>query len=121
MLLRRSGDLPLVETFGRIIDLLPNNKIRVRVARNFTWLPDGPNQQYFRPQLQSDFFRSRFNQNGEQLVFVNGMLSRTNNLAIQSRIRRLSAKISELHDARSAKRYTGIKRCRYARVAWSQT
>ena len=80
-----------------IIDLLPNNKIRVRVARNFTWLPDGPIQQYFRAQVQSDFFRSRFDQGGELMVFVNGMLSRTNNAVIQNRIRRLSSEFSELH------------------------
>ena len=37
-----------------IIDLLPNNRIRVKVARNFTWLPDGPIQQFFRAQLKDD-------------------------------------------------------------------
>src|SRR5688572_17652218 len=34
-----------------ILDLLPNNRIRVKVARNFAWLPDGPIQQYFRARL----------------------------------------------------------------------
>jgi DNA-binding Xre family transcriptional regulator len=80
-----------------IIDLLPNNKIRVRVARNFAWLPDGPIQQYFRQQVQSDFFRSRFDEAGELMVFASGMLSRTGNAAIQSRMKRLSAEFSEMH------------------------
>ncbi len=31
----------------RIIDLLPDNRIKVRVARNFSWLPDGPIQRHF--------------------------------------------------------------------------
>lgn len=80
-----------------IIDLLPNNKIRVRVARNFAWLSDGPIQQYFRAQVEGDFFRSRFDQEGDLMVFVNGMLSRASNAAIQDRIRRLSAEFSEFH------------------------
>ncbi len=80
-----------------IIDLLPNNKIRVRVAPNFTWLPGGPIQQYFRAQLQNDFFRSRFDQSGEKMTMVSGMLSRASNAIIQNHMRRLSAEFSELH------------------------
>lgn len=80
-----------------IIDLLPTNKIRVRVNRNFAWLPDGPIQQYFRSQVQNDFFRSRFDQTGELMVFVSGMLSRASNAAVQQRMRRLREEFSELH------------------------
>jgi DNA-binding Xre family transcriptional regulator len=80
-----------------IIDLLPNNRIRVRVARNFAWLPDGPIQHYFRQQVQNDFFRSRFDGSGESMVFVSGMLSRAGNAAIQSRMKRLSSEFAETH------------------------
>jgi DNA-binding Lrp family transcriptional regulator len=80
-----------------IIELLPNNKIRVKVARNFTWLPDGPIQQFFRAQLQDDFFRSRFDETGELMVLVSGMLSRASNALLQSRIRRLREEFSEAH------------------------
>jgi DNA-binding Xre family transcriptional regulator len=44
----------------RIIDLLPNNRIRVIVGRNFSWLPDGPFRRHFRGQLEANFFASRF-------------------------------------------------------------
>jgi len=81
----------------RIIDLMPNNRIRVRVARNFAWLPDGPIRQYFHEQVQSNFFRSQFQATGELMVFTSGMLSRTANAAIQNRMKRLSAEFSELH------------------------
>jgi transcriptional regulator with XRE-family HTH domain len=80
-----------------ILELLPNNRIRVRVARNFSWLPDGPIQQYFRAQVQADFFRSRFDGEGELLVFVSGMLSATSNAALQHRLRQVSAEFSDLH------------------------
>jgi hypothetical protein len=52
-------------------DLLPNN--RIKVARNFAWIAGGPIQQYFRGELQSDFFASRFDGKGESLAFVSGM------------------------------------------------
>jgi transcriptional regulator with XRE-family HTH domain len=80
-----------------IIDLLPNNKIRVRVARDFAWLPGGPIQQYFRARVQNDFLRSRFDQQGELMLFVSGILSRSSNTVIQSRMRRLAAELAELH------------------------
>jgi hypothetical protein len=80
-----------------IIDLLPNNKIRVRAGRNFGWLPDGPIQQYFRARIQEDFFRARFDGDGEEMMFVSGMLSKQSNAAIQGRMRRLSAEFAEAH------------------------
>jgi DNA-binding Xre family transcriptional regulator len=80
-----------------IIDLMPNNRIRVRVARTFGWIADGPIQNYFRAQVQGDFFKSRFDVRGESLTFVSGMLSSDGNAALQSRIRRLSAEFADLH------------------------
>ena len=81
----------------RIVDLLPNNRIRVVVGRNFSWLPDGPIQQHFRGQLEANYFASRFDGKGEHLAFVSGMLSRTSNTVIQHHMRRLGAEFSELH------------------------
>jgi transcriptional regulator with XRE-family HTH domain len=80
-----------------IVDLLPREKIRVRVARNFSWLPGGPIQEYFRARLQEDFFRSRFDAAGELMLFVSGMLSRSSNAALQRRLRRIGAEFAELH------------------------
>lgn len=82
----------------RIIDLLPNNRIRVIVGRNFSWLPDGPIQRYFRGQLEANYFGSRFDGEGERLAFVSGMLSRSSNTVIQHHMRRLGAEFTELHD-----------------------
>jgi len=82
----------------RVIDLLPDNRIRVRVARNFAWLPDGPIMRYFGAQVQADFFTSRFDSRGERLAFVSGMLSRTSNAVVQHHINRLTAEFTELHN-----------------------
>jgi len=82
----------------RIIDLLPNNRIRVIVGRNFSWLPDGPFRRHFRAQLEGNFFASRFDGRGEHLAFVNGMLSRSSNAVIQHHMRRLEVEFTELHN-----------------------
>ncbi len=82
----------------RIIDLLPNNRIRVVVSRNFSWRPDGPLQRYFREQLEANFFASRFDGKGEHLAFVSGMLSRNSNAVIQQHMRRLESEFTELHN-----------------------
>jgi len=82
----------------RIIDLLPNNRIRVIVGRNFSWRPDGPFQRHFRDQLEADFFASRFDGRGERLAFVSGMLSRNSNAVVQQHMRRLEAEFTELHN-----------------------
>jgi DNA-binding Xre family transcriptional regulator len=86
----------------RIIDLLPNNRIRVIVGRNFSWRPDGPFQRHFRDQLEANFFGSRFDGRGEHLAFVSGMLSRNSNAVIQQRMRRLETEFTELHNQDAA-------------------
>lgn len=82
----------------RIIDLLPDDRFKVRVARNFAWLPNGPIMRYFGAQVQSDFLASPFDGKGHRLAFVSGMLSRTSNAVIQHHINRLSAEFNELHN-----------------------
>lgn len=82
----------------RIIDLLPDNRIKVRVARNFSWLPNGPIQRHFGAEVQKDFFASPFDGDGERLAFVSGMLSRSSNVVIQHHLNRLTATFSELHN-----------------------
>lgn len=82
----------------RIIDLLPNNRIRVIVGRNFSWRPDGPLRRYFRGQLEANFFGSRFDGRGEHLAFVSGMVSRNSNAVIQQHMRRVEAEFTELHN-----------------------
>ncbi|MBV8622619.1 MAG: helix-turn-helix transcriptional regulator [Herbaspirillum sp.] len=80
-----------------ILDLMPNNRIRVRVSPDFTWLPGGPIQQYFRDQLRNDFFNSHFDQPGEKMIMVSGTLSEQSNAAIQRAMNRLSAEFLAAH------------------------
>lgn len=81
-----------------LIELLPGNRIRLTVARDFEWLPGGPISRFFREQGQGDFLNSRFHQSGETMNFVHGMLTETAVAQLQAELRKLRNKFSELHE-----------------------
>jgi transcriptional regulator with XRE-family HTH domain len=82
----------------RIVDLLPNNRIRLNVARDFDWLPNGPIRQYFQGKNMSDFLRSEFAQNFESMSFVHGMYTEAALAQLQTELRKLRQKFAELHE-----------------------
>ncbi len=84
------------------IQLQPNNRIKLLVSHNFSWMPDGPIQRFFNQQAHNEYFRSRFDRRHEYMVVVNGMLSRDSSAAMVSRLKRVAREFSELHsdDAR---------------------
>lgn len=81
-----------------IIRLLPGNRIRLLLSRMFSWLPDGPMQQYFKAQAQDEYFRSRFDGPGELMLFVNGRLSKSSREAMLARLRRVASDFAESHN-----------------------
>jgi hypothetical protein len=82
----------------RIIDLLPGNRIRLNVARNFDWLPNGPIRQYFTSNGLSDFLKSNFVNEGETMTFVHGMFTDHALVQILDELRKLRQKFAELHE-----------------------
>jgi transcriptional regulator with XRE-family HTH domain len=81
-----------------IIRLLPGNRYRLLLSRTFSWLPDGPMQQYFKAQAQADYFRSRFDGPDELMLFVNGRLAKASREAILSRLRKVAAEFAQAHN-----------------------
>ena len=81
----------------KFLELLPNNQVKLLVARTFSWLPDGPIHQFFKARAQSEYFASRFDAAGEILLLVNGLLSRASSETILARLKRLANEFSELH------------------------
>jgi transcriptional regulator with XRE-family HTH domain len=81
-----------------LIALMPGNRIRLNVARDFDWLPDGPIRQYFRTQGLADFLDGRFDRLDETLAFTHGMLTESALAAMQVELRRLRARFAELHE-----------------------
>jgi transcriptional regulator with XRE-family HTH domain len=80
------------------IRLLPGNRIRLLVSRDFAWLPDGPIQRFFKQHAHGDYVRSRFDRPDEYFVAVNGMLSASSRATIVSRLKRVVREFSELHN-----------------------
>lgn len=82
----------------RIIELLPGNRIRINVSRDFDWLPSGPIKQYFLNRGLGDFLKSSFSNENETMAFVNGMFTDQALAQITEEVQRLRRKIAELHE-----------------------
>jgi len=82
----------------RLIDLLPNNRIRLVVARDFDWLPGGPIQRFFLAHGQADFLASGFDAPIDALAFAHGMLSEASLSEVQAELRKLRKRFAELHE-----------------------
>lgn len=82
----------------KIIQLLPGNRVKLMVSRNFSWLVDGPIQRFYERSVQTDFFKSSFNGPGEFRVFISGMLSRQSNQEVTKKAQRLAQDFNQLHN-----------------------
>lgn len=81
-----------------LISVLPGNRIRLNVARDFDWLVDGPIRQYFRAEGLVDFLDSRFARGDESLAFSHGMLTEAAIDKMQAELRQLRLTFSRLHE-----------------------
>ncbi|MDH2436147.1 helix-turn-helix transcriptional regulator [Pokkaliibacter sp. MBI-7] len=74
----------------KLIELLPGNRIRLKVSANFGWIADGPIQRFFQEKVAQDFFQSRFDRPSEKLIVLNGLLSDGSNIELQRRMQQLA-------------------------------
>ncbi|NVK88598.1 MAG: helix-turn-helix domain-containing protein [Gammaproteobacteria bacterium] len=74
----------------KMIELLPGNRIKLLISSIFKWQPNGPVQKFFEQHIQTEFFRSSFQQAGEKLVFISGMLSEASNKRLQEKMAELA-------------------------------
>jgi len=79
-----------------LIELLPKNKIKLKVSGNFAWRPDGPIQRFFQEKVSADYFSTRFTGVGERLLVLNGMLTSSTLDQFQRRLERLAQEFEEL-------------------------
>ena len=96
-----------------VISLLPGDRIRLRVARDFDWLPDGPIRRYFKVRGLRDFLDARFEADAETMDFAHGMLTAAAQAEFQGELRRLRARLAALHSesnsaALGQRRGTGV-------------
>ncbi len=79
-----------------IIDLLPGNKIRLRVSPTFQWQTGGPIQRFFQQQVQEAFFQSYFSAEDEKLSMATGLMSIPTNKKLQHKLQKV---IDEFYQA----------------------
>lgn len=80
-----------------VIELQPNNRIKLRLSRSFTWQAGGPIQRYFKQHVLADFFTSHFDQPGELLQLVTGRLSDASRTVFVERLKRLAREFNQQH------------------------
>jgi transcriptional regulator with XRE-family HTH domain len=82
----------------RLIDLLPGNRIRVNVTRDFDWLPHGPIARFFASRGRDDFLSGTFGSDDESVFFVHGMLTQEARRHFIAQLRKLRKQFASLHD-----------------------
>jgi len=80
-----------------IIDLLPNNRIKLRIDEYFGWLPGGPIERFFEREIQRQFLKSRFKGELEQRQFHFGLLGDTSSQIMIEKLKSLAHEFTELH------------------------
>ncbi len=81
-----------------LIELKPNNSIKLKIAPHFHWLENGPIQGFFEANIQQDFWQSSFTGPGELRLLVNGMMSVESNTAMHKHMTRLKQQFSQLSE-----------------------
>jgi len=80
----------------KIIELLPNNRIKLLISSRFKWQDDGPIQRFFQEKVGREFFASRFAQDTEKLISNSGLLSVASNEQFQRKMVRLAEEFADL-------------------------
>ncbi|EOD79318.1 putative transcriptional regulator [Grimontia indica] len=73
----------------KVIELMPGNRIKLKISPSFSWIAGGPIQQFFQQQVIKTFFRTHFSKDDEKLVMSTGLMSLPTNYKFQQRIQRL--------------------------------
>lgn len=81
-----------------LIELRPNNQIKLKISPNFHWIENGPIQSFFEKHIQQDFWQSQFTGPGEIRLLANGMLSKESNELMQQHINKLKQQFTHLSE-----------------------
>jgi transcriptional regulator with XRE-family HTH domain len=79
------------------LELLPNNRVKLLISRTFSWIADGPIQNYFRSEAAADFLNSRFDGEFETMRLVNVMLSKKSSMELMERLGQVASEFAQQH------------------------
>ena len=92
-----------------LIELLPGNRIRLRIARNFAWLPDGPIHHFFVDRLQGEFLSGAFDAERDMHRVAWGMLSAESAATLRAQMGGLVDAFDELTRGDEVRADTGAR------------
>lgn len=87
------------------LELLPGNRIRMRVARTFAWIRGGPIERHFRSCVADFFDADTSGDESEALSVTSGMLSPASIAWLGERIRQLGQDVTRMHHRDAAVPY----------------
>ncbi|WP_029526433.1 helix-turn-helix domain-containing protein [Polaromonas glacialis] len=82
-----------------IIELKPQSRYRLKLAKTFRWRPHGAVMDYFRDHALLDYFSGGFNGAGEGLLLVHGSISRGLAPSFMERMQRVAQDFAQQHQA----------------------
>lgn len=91
-----TGHLVKLDKLG-LLELLPHNRIKLRISSHFSWRRDGPIQTLFLKHLKEDYFKSHFSQPNETLRLMAGMLTERSVKIMNDKIEELTILFTELY------------------------
>ena len=71
----------------KFIELLPKNKIKLLITSGFSWISNGPIQQYFQNHILQDFLGSTFQNENEAMICQFGMLTKESNILFRKKLK----------------------------------
>lgn len=92
------GYLAQLDRIG-IIELKPQSRYRLKLAKTFRWRPHGPVMDYFRENALLDYFSGGFDGDGEGLLLVHGSVSRALAPSFMERMQRVAQDFAQQHQA----------------------
>lgn len=79
-----------------LIELLPNNRIRLLINEDFHWLPNGPIESFFEKTMQPEFLNTDFSKPNQIRLFLNGYLSQSSHEILLKKLQKLKVDFNEL-------------------------
>ena len=79
-----------------LIELLPGNRVKLHVARNFAWRPDGPIQRYFVDHVQNELLSGPFVPGRDMHRFAWGLLSAESAALLRTKMEELLEMFDDL-------------------------
>ena len=89
------GLLARLDRMG-LIDLLPGNRVKLHVARNFAWLPDGPIWRYFGDHVQNELLSGHFAPDRDMHRFAWGLMTAESAALLRARMEELLETFDDL-------------------------